>query len=191
MTEIEASLTALGGALDYPPGNDLIANVSSRLGDRALASPDEVPALRRSLGSKRVVAMLAAAAVVLAIGAIPSSRSAIANLFRSGGVELRNAKDFDHPKVRATTTTIVRSPLEAAQHAVEFPVRLPQLVPVDPAGCQRLGQRRHRAWLVLQLHDELFGHRTPLDRHARHPILAEVGAVVRSGRCPRPSQKRS
>ena len=129
MPELEASLTALGGALDYPQGNDLIANVSSRLGDRASTDHDEVPARRRSLGSKRAVAMLTAAAVVLAIVAIPSSRSAIANLFRSGGVELRNAKDFDRPKARTTTTTLVRSPLEAAQHAVEFPVRLPQLVP--------------------------------------------------------------
>ncbi len=143
MTELEASLTALGGALDYPQGNDLIANVSADLTGRGLASSaaagpalanrDEVAPLRRSRGSRRVVAALAAAAAVLGILAIPSSRGAIANLFRSGGVELRDAKDFGRPKVDVTTTTTTtaagRSPVEDAQRAVEFPVRLPQLVP--------------------------------------------------------------
>ncbi|MEO6467743.1 MAG: hypothetical protein ABIP21_01485 [Acidimicrobiia bacterium] len=130
ITELEADLTALGGALDHPDGNGLLTRVSAGLGDRAPTDHDEVAARRRSRASKRVVAMLTAAAVVLAIVAIPSSRTAIANLFRSGGVELRNAKDFGHPKVNSTTTTMVPSPLEAAQRAVEFPVRLPQLVPI-------------------------------------------------------------
>lgn len=128
MSELEARLNALGGALDHPQGRDLIANVSAGLADR-----DEVAVTRRSHTSRRMVAVLAAAAIVLAVVAIPSSRSAIANLFRSGGVELRTAKDFHHRRSASTTTTTTTptggGSVEAAQRAVQFPLRLPELVP--------------------------------------------------------------
>jgi hypothetical protein len=125
MSELEARLTALGGALDHPEGSDLVANVSAGLADR-----DEVEVARRSRSSPRMVALLAAAAIVLAVAAIPSNRNAIANLFRSGGVELRSAKDFHHHSASTTTTpTTDGGSVEAAQRAVQFPLRLPQLVP--------------------------------------------------------------
>lgn len=123
MTELEARLNALGHALDHPEGRNLIANVSAGFADR-----DEVAATRRSRRSRRTAAVLAVAAIVLAVAAIPSSRSAIANLFRSGGVELHTAKDFHHYPASTTTTTDGGS-VEAAQRVVQFPLRLPQLVP--------------------------------------------------------------
>ncbi len=126
MNDLEARLTALGAALDHPEGRDLIATVAGRLADR-----DEVTVVPRSRSSRRAVAVFAMAAVVLATLAIPSSRNAIADLFRSGGVDIRNAKDFRPPRDAAPTTTSVTGggPVEAAQRAVQFPVRLPRLVP--------------------------------------------------------------
>ena len=125
MNELEARLTALGGALDHPEGRDLLANVSAGIADR-----DEVAVVRPSRASRRMVALLAAAAIVLAVAVLPSSRNAIANLFRSGGVELRTAKGFHHHPLTSTTTTGAQAgSVEEAQRAVQFPLRLPQLVP--------------------------------------------------------------
>ena len=129
--DIEGRLAELGTMLDQPAGNDLMAKVGARLTDR-----DELATARRSHRPRRMAVLVAAVAVVLAVVAIPTSRHAIANLFRSGGVEFRGAKDFHHRRAVSTTTT-TSGPSQAgpglsaaaAQQAVQFPLRLPQLVP--------------------------------------------------------------
>lgn len=141
--DLEAKLAALGGALDHPEGRDLIAKVAA-----GLAGPDEVTVVRGAHRTRRLVAAVAVAAVVLATVAIPSTRTAIAGLFRSGGVEVRNADEFRPPKSEPTTTTTTTTTTSvtgggsvgAAQRAVQFPVRVPRLVPdrtptvtVDPS----------------------------------------------------------
>ena len=135
--DFERRLAELGDALDHPDGADLIANVGAELAE---LRGDELAPVRDLRGSRRSVALLAAAAVVVGVVAIPTSRHAIADLFRSGRVEIRSAKDFPREPHSSTTTTTItpgrgaesnqHDPgLESARRHVEFPIRLPQLVP--------------------------------------------------------------
>lgn len=128
-SSLETRLFALGGALDHPTGEALIARVAADLDAGAIA-----PARVRHRSSHRLIALVAATAVVVAAVVIEPSRRAIADLFRVGGVEVRNANDF-HPAA-STTTTATRpdlaydpDPIATAQAAVDFPIRLPHLVP--------------------------------------------------------------
>ena len=86
---LETRLFELGGALDHPEGEALIARVAADLEAGVLT-----PARDRRRSSRRLVALVAAAAVMVAAVAIEPSRRAIAELFRVGGVEVRNANDF-------------------------------------------------------------------------------------------------
>ena len=131
---VETRLVELGEHLDYPDGAELGARVALDLAELSLIPriSDRAPHPQW----RRLVALLATAAVVAAI-AIEPSRRALADLFRIGGVEVRNAQDLHPPSSApsATTATIAsttgraETPLAAAQAAVEFPIRLPNLVP--------------------------------------------------------------
>lgn len=124
MSSLELRLIELGATLDAPLGEGLVDRVANEI----VTGPTVV-----RQGHRRAVALMAAAAIVVAAVAIEPSRSAIANLFRSGRVELRSTRDFrtthtnhPHPTPPAETHT---TPLSGAQAAVAFPIRLPRLVP--------------------------------------------------------------
>lgn len=124
MSSLELRLIELGATLDTPDGDGLVARVAEEIAPAP-------PVVYR--GHRRAVALMAAAVIVAAAIAIGPSRGAIADLFRSGRVELRSARDFPtthsaHPRP-TLLPELHTTPLSGAQAAVAFPIRLPQLVP--------------------------------------------------------------
>lgn len=144
MTDVESQLVDLAQVIDHPDGNELVDTVRATIAIPALPPLRwHVPARRaRWVRAARVVAVAATIAVVAAV-AIPDSRSALANLFNIGGVDVRDAQTVDreapknapsatssHPPstssvVRPTDVETVES-VAAANLAVDFSVRLPR-----------------------------------------------------------------
>jgi len=131
VSDLEVRLVELGGALDHPDGEQLLARFRAEI-DGGTATPTVG---RRGRVVRRALVGAAAAVLVLAVS-LPASRTAIADFFRVDGVELRGARD--RPEVTPSTTT--RPPLDsvaAAQQRVDFTIRTaPRLgtptVTVDP-----------------------------------------------------------
>lgn len=126
MSSLELRLIELGATLDAPVGDGLVERVAD---DLAAA----VPHRRRRRDPRRVVALVAAGALLVGLAVVEPARNAIADLFRSGRVELRSTHAFRttppshlHRTPPAETHT---TPLSGAQAAVAFPIRLPRLVP--------------------------------------------------------------
>jgi len=122
MSSLELRLIELGATLDAPEGDELVERVAEEIA--------QVPPVVHR-GRRRAVALIAATAIVVAAIAIEPGREAIADLFRSGRVELRSTRDFTttpttHPR---PTPELHTTPLSGAQAAVAFPIRLPRLVP--------------------------------------------------------------
>jgi hypothetical protein len=117
VSDLEVRLVELGGALDHPDGDDLVARVRDEISGRPPARVRRWPA--------RLAA--AAAVVTLAsVAALPSSRNAIADFFRVDGVQLRSARD------RPSTSTSLPPPTPAtpitvadAQRLVDFTIVVP------------------------------------------------------------------
>ena len=120
MSSLELRLIELGATLDAPDGGGLV----NRIADEITTAPLVV---RR--GGRRAVALMAAAAIVVTAIAIEPSRSAIADLFRSGRVERRSTRDLRTTHPRPTPEEVHPTPVRGAQAAVAFPIRLPRLVP--------------------------------------------------------------
>ena len=132
MSDLELRLVELGAALAAPDGEELIDRVALDL-----ATPSTE--LRPSRPSPRVLAVVGVAAVVILAVSIEPSRRAIADLFRVGGVEIRDAREFSRPsstsvpsELPASTTPhpdAFASQLASAGAAVDFDIRLPNQVP--------------------------------------------------------------
>jgi hypothetical protein len=117
VSDLEVRLVELGGALDHPEGEQLLAHVRAELDGRAATPTDG----RRGRVVGRVLVGAAAAMLVLAVS-LPASRTAIADFFRVDGVELRDARD--RPRAAPSSTTL--PPLDsvaAARRRVGFTVR--------------------------------------------------------------------
>lgn len=122
MSDLEVRLVELGGRLDHPEGADLLARVRAELDGRPAAPAVSRPPHRRVV--RRVLALAAAVAVIAAIS-LPASRTAIADLFRVDGVDIRAT--HDRPHAPATTTTLpALGSIAAAQRRADFTVRVPR-----------------------------------------------------------------
>ncbi len=133
MSDLEVQLVELGGRLDHPEGEDVVARAHVEI-EREAATPLAGRRSRRHT-ARRVLVGAAAATVLIAVS-LPASRTAIANFFRVEGVELRSARD--RPARPASTTTLPRlDSIAVAQARVAFTLRVPRsptppTVTVDP-----------------------------------------------------------
>jgi len=134
VSDLEVRLVELGGALDHPDGEALLARVREEIRGAAPA--------RARWWPLRLAA--AAAVVVLVVAALPSSRDAIANFFRVDGVQLRSARELPHVHRPSTSSTTAAATAGAtmtvadAQRSVDFTIVVPDgvahpAVTVDPA----------------------------------------------------------
>jgi hypothetical protein len=129
VSDLEVRLVELGGALDHPPGDGLVARVRSEI-------HEVLPARVRHWPVRLAAAV---AVVLLAVAALPSSRDAIANFFRVDGVQLRSTRDRPPTSPSSTTPPVAEATtVAAAQRVVEFTIAVPDngiepTVTLDPA----------------------------------------------------------
>ena len=116
--QLERSLRALAADVDWPPTRDLAAQIAGTITSRNARPPARAPRLRPVLVGAAVVVTLAVATLV----ASPGARSAVASWFGLGGVAVERTTEAQTP---ATQELNLGEPttLEAAQDAVDFPVR--------------------------------------------------------------------
>jgi hypothetical protein len=133
VSALEVRLVEVGGRLDHPEGDDLVARVRPRLGAAPVA---------RRRRRRLVVAAIATLTAVLAVGALPSSRDAIAGFLRTDGGPLRSAHHHGATSAPPSTSTPAaaaggRMTVAAAQRSVAFPIAVAAsgvtpVVTVDP-----------------------------------------------------------
>lgn len=133
MSDLEVRLVQLGGRLDHPEGEALVARAQAEIDGRATAPTVSHRPRRRTW--PRVLVGVAAVAVVATVS-VPASRTAIADFFRVDGVELRSARDRPRTTGSSTSLPAVDS-VAAAQQQAAFTLRVANVsatprVTVDP-----------------------------------------------------------
>lgn len=124
--ELQSALRTLAGEIDYPRTPD----IGHAVGGRLMASPRMIPAHRRWPSISTRAALVAAAAVLLAIGAtvaaIPAARSTLAHWFHVPGVVVNTVPSLP-PAPGSKLDLGERTTLSAAHEHVDFAIKQPRL----------------------------------------------------------------